>query len=104
MLINPVSWFLLYYCAERNCAAIEQTMCQDLVKFMTIDIGYSIQRILPATLKTIYVKSSHSAISGINPINPDFEITENAKYGGYDLCSFLVYDWWVLSSFICPCF
>ncbi|CAH0381764.1 unnamed protein product [Bemisia tabaci] len=77
---------------KRNCAAIEQTMCQDLVKFMTIDIGYSIQRILPATLKTIYVKSSHSAISGINPINPDFEITENAKYGGYDLCSFLVYD------------
>ncbi|XP_075225444.1 putative ATP-dependent RNA helicase DHX34 [Lycorma delicatula] len=82
---------------EKDCYKIEQTLSDGLVVLMNCEIVYSIKRLLPADLKTIYIGPSVEndedfVVEEINPIIPYFKIIKDNVIGGLQLSPYLVYN------------
>lgn len=73
---------------------IEEELWRKLIDFMSVNISYTIKRLLPADLKTIY---NHQPLQDstfkINPFAKDYEVSPNFEKGGLNVCENVVYNW-----------
>lgn len=61
---------------------------------MHTNIPYTIKRLLPADLKTIYVGSrNNDVIIEPNPFQSDFKSTPNVAKGGIYVTETITYNW-----------
>ncbi|XP_075158429.1 putative ATP-dependent RNA helicase DHX34 isoform X2 [Haematobia irritans] len=73
---------------------LEEDLWYDLVKLMSINVAYTIKRLLPADLKTLYTHRPLENIQGckINPFAKDFSPTPNTEKGGINICENVVFN------------
>ncbi|XP_023158361.1 probable ATP-dependent RNA helicase DHX34 [Ceratitis capitata] len=71
----------------------EAELWESLIDFMSANVSYTIKRLLPADLKSLY---THERLSNfekfdINPFAGDYEITHNEQKGGINVAENVVY-------------
>lgn len=94
--------FLLFTIAEseieRNISGLEfDDLERDLVRYMSSEVFFTIKRLLPADLKSLYKLPDCEDYSQIilnpNPLSDDFECIVNSVKGGVFLTENLTYGW-----------
>ncbi|XP_037036273.1 probable ATP-dependent RNA helicase DHX34 isoform X2 [Bradysia coprophila] len=73
---------------------IERELWHNLATYMNSEIPYTIKRLLPADLKTLYDTSSipeSDLLDGVNPFANDFKCTVNSNKGGIFLTENICY-------------
>ena len=78
---------------DANPADIEEELCYELTDFMNTSIPYSIKRLLPADLKSIYVFEGNGELIDPNPFDPEFQCVPHEKKGGVRLTKSITYNW-----------
>lgn len=97
---------------KKNVSAarrLEMELWHDLAQFMNTDVVYTLKRLLPADLKTMYVRTDGDPITvDPNPFAVDFAVSANETNGGVWLTEHICYgcvhetDWSVqLADEIC---
>ncbi|EZA50758.1 putative ATP-dependent RNA helicase DHX34 [Ooceraea biroi] len=72
---------------------IEQSLTQELIEYMYTTVPYTIKRLLPADLKTIYVgNDNNDANIEPNPFQSDFSSTPNITKGGVHVTDNVTYN------------
>ncbi|CAL7944803.1 unnamed protein product [Xylocopa violacea] len=72
---------------------IEYSLTQDLISYMHTTVPYTLKRLLPADLKTIYVGNGENNIPiDPNPFQPDFVILPNSVKGGVYVTNVVTYN------------
>ncbi|XP_020296312.1 probable ATP-dependent RNA helicase DHX34 isoform X2 [Pseudomyrmex gracilis] len=72
---------------------IEQSLTQELIEYMHTTVPYTIKRLLPADLKTIYVRDGNNDMSvEPNPFHPDFKSVPNVIKGGVYVTDSITYN------------
>ena len=89
---------------EDKATRLQKDLHYDLISFTQSQILYTIKRLLAADLKNLYVGAEYQVdeedrTSTINPIWPQFQPTPHPTKGGLQMSEFLVYAWYVISSF-----
>lgn len=73
---------------------IREDLWDDLIKFTSLNITYSIKKLLPADLKNLY---NHEELNldkfTINPFAEDFVVSQNNEKGGLQVAENVVYGW-----------
>lgn len=74
---------------------LEEDLWHDLIKLMSINVAYTIKRLLPADEKNLYTHKPLEAINGhqINPFAKDFVPTPNTEKGGINISDNIIYNW-----------
>ncbi|TDG41279.1 hypothetical protein AWZ03_012294 [Drosophila navojoa] len=70
------------------------SLWSDLLDFMSLDVAYSIKRLLPADQKTLYTRSPPTyrlASLTSNPFAADFPLSVNEEKGGLNVSEHVVY-------------
>ncbi|KAM8720918.1 hypothetical protein ACLKA7_006889 [Drosophila subpalustris] len=72
------------------------TLWHDLLDYMSLDDVYSIKRLLPADLKTLYTRCApperlQQLLSTRNPFAADFPLSVNSEKGGFNVSEHVVY-------------
>lgn len=79
---------------KQDFSEIEFTLTQELIEYMHTTVPYTIKRLLPADLKTIYVGNGNNNMSiNLNPFQPDFTIVPNPIKGGVHVTNIITYNW-----------
>uniref|UniRef100_A0A1I8NLN9 ATP-dependent RNA helicase DHX34 n=1 Tax=Stomoxys calcitrans TaxID=35570 RepID=A0A1I8NLN9_STOCA len=73
---------------------LEDDLWHDLIKLMSLNVAYTIKRLLPADLKNLY---THKPLENIhnckrNPFANDFTLTPNTEKGGVNISENVVYN------------
>lgn len=78
----------------RRDKQIREDLWDDLIKFTSLNVTYSVKKLLPADLKTLY---NHKELNvekfTINPFADDFVVTQNTQKGGLQVAENVVYGW-----------
>lgn len=69
----------------------DDTLWHDLLDFMSLEVVYSIRRLLPADLKTLYTRCPPTLQFEVNPFAADYALSVNEEKGGYNVCEHVVY-------------
>ncbi|XP_066590433.1 probable ATP-dependent RNA helicase DHX34 [Prorops nasuta] len=70
----------------------EEDLTRDLIQYMHTTVPYTIKRLLPADLKTIYVgRGENNSLINPNPFQSDFQYIPNEKKGGVLLTNNITY-------------
>ncbi|XP_011135591.1 probable ATP-dependent RNA helicase DHX34 [Harpegnathos saltator] len=78
---------------KQDFSKIEQSLTRKLIEYMNTTIPYTIKRLLPADLKTIYVGNKNNNISiEPNPFKSDFKSTPNVVKGGIYVTENITYN------------
>lgn len=75
---------------------LEEDLWHNLIEFMSANVSYTIKRLLPADLKSIYTQKPLENADEkfkINPFAKDYKITPNPEKGGINVCENVVYNW-----------
>lgn len=67
------------------------TLWHDLLDFISLEVVYSIKRLLPADLKTLYTRCPPALHFEANPFAADYELSVNGEKGGLNVCEHVVY-------------
>ncbi|KAH8396464.1 hypothetical protein KR222_010680, partial [Zaprionus bogoriensis] len=67
------------------------TLWQQLLDFMGLEPVYSIKRLLPADLKTLYTHRAPALQLEGNPFAEDYALSVNSEKGGLNVCEHVVY-------------
>lgn len=82
---------------EKSSAAakkLEQELSSDLPQFMHTEIVYTLQRLLPADLKVMYVGPGRNEDRITpNPFCSDWECTPHPTKGGVRVSPFITFNW-----------
>ena len=79
---------------NQDFSEFEYTLTQELIEYMHTVVPYTLKRLLPADLKTIYVESSENNISiDPNPFQSDFVAIPNVIKGGVHVTNTITYNW-----------
>ncbi|XP_076646959.1 putative ATP-dependent RNA helicase DHX34 [Halictus rubicundus] len=72
---------------------IEYTLTQELIEYMHTTIPYTIKRLLPADLKTMYVGREENIVTiDPNPFQSDFVAVPNSIKGGVQVSNVITYN------------
>ncbi|XP_073829965.1 probable ATP-dependent RNA helicase DHX34 [Musca autumnalis] len=73
---------------------LQEDLWYDLIKFMSLNVAYTIKRLLPADLKNLYNHKPLEDINGctINPFAKDYEMTANMEKGGINISENYIYN------------
>ncbi|XP_058801679.1 probable ATP-dependent RNA helicase DHX34 [Phymastichus coffea] len=78
---------------KENIEEIEYELNKGLVEFMHTSVPYTVNRLLVAHLKNIYVRGDqNSTIINTNPFSTDFEVVPHEKKGGIRLTKQITYN------------
>ncbi|KAG7203421.1 hypothetical protein KM043_013488 [Ampulex compressa] len=78
---------------KQNFSEIEYDLTHDLIEYMHTTIPYTIKRLLPADLKTIYVgNGGNNVCINSNPFDADFEVVTNNIKGGCYVTDNITYN------------
>ena len=78
---------------KKDFSEIEYTLTQELIEYMHTTIPYTVKRLLPADLKTIYVGRGENDVSiNPNPFQPDFPVIANSIKGGVRVTNIVTYN------------
>ncbi|XP_012137254.2 putative ATP-dependent RNA helicase DHX34 isoform X1 [Megachile rotundata] len=78
---------------KQDFSEIEYTLTQELIDYMHTTIPYTLKRLLPADLKTIYTGSNENNISiDSNPFQSDFVVIPNLIKGGVYVTNIITYN------------
>nr|XP_034176312.1 probable ATP-dependent RNA helicase DHX34 isoform X2 [Osmia lignaria] len=78
---------------KQDFSEIEYTLTQELIDYMHTTVPYTLKRLLPADLKTIYVGSTDNNVSiDPNPFQSDFQVISNSTKGGVHLTNTITYN------------
>ena len=78
---------------KKDFSEIEYTLTRELIEYMHTTIPYTVKRLLPADLKTIYVGSGENDMSiNPNPFQPDFPVIANSIKGGARVTNIVTYN------------
>lgn len=69
----------------------DDTLWHDLLDFMSLEVVYSIRRLLPADLKTLYTRCPPTLQFEVNPFAADYALSVNQEKGGFNVCEHVVY-------------
>lgn len=74
---------------------LQEDLWYDLIKFMSLNVAYTIKRLLPADLKNLYNHQPLEDINNckINPFAKDYEMTPNTEKGGINIAENYIYNW-----------
>jgi hypothetical protein len=82
---------------EKSSAAakkLEQELSSELPQFMHTEIVYTLQRLLPADIKVIYVgPGENEDVITPNPFCSDWECTTHPDKGGVQVTPYITYNW-----------
>lgn len=83
---------------QTDCERLEQDLWQNLANFMNTEVFYTIKRLLPADLKTLYTGIEDETSNIIMPPNPnpfasDFESVQNCTKGGFYVTENITLGW-----------
>lgn len=77
-----------------DTSRVEYELNQGLIQFMHTTVPYTLKRLLPADLKTIYVgRGGNNVEVKPNPFQMDFQAEENNVKGGVRLTNNINYNW-----------
>lgn len=74
----------------------EEDLWHKLIDFMSVNVAYTIKRLLPADLKNIYTHKCSEDLEEkfkTNPFAEDYNVTRNMEKGGINICENVVYNW-----------
>lgn len=78
---------------KQDFSEIEYTLTQELIDYMHTTIPYTLKRLLPADLKTMYTGSNENNISiDPNPFQSDFAVIPNLIKGGVYVTNIITYN------------
>lgn len=75
---------------------IEEDLWHKLIDLMSVNIAYTIKRLLPADLKTIYTHKPLPDLETkfqVNPFTEEYKVSANFEKGGINVCENVVYNW-----------
>lgn len=79
---------------SRRDKHIREDLWDDLIKFTSLNVTYSVKKLLPADLKTLYNHSDFNVAKfTINPFAEDFVVSQNTQKGGLQVAENVVYGW-----------
>lgn len=80
---------------EKRSKDEECELWESLIDFMSVNISYTMKRLLPADLKSLYTheRLSNSEAFSINPFASDYAVNENDEKGGINVAENVVYGW-----------
>ncbi|XP_060821777.1 probable ATP-dependent RNA helicase DHX34 [Bombus pascuorum] len=78
---------------NQDFSEFEYTLTQDLIEYMHTTVPYTLKRLLPADLKTIYVGcGENSILIDPNPFQSDFVVIPNSIKGGVHVTNTITYN------------
>lgn len=78
----------------RRDKQIREDLWDDLIKFTSLNLTYSVKKLLPADLKNLYNhKEFDVGAFTINPFAEDFTVSQNNEKGGLQVAENVVYGW-----------
>lgn len=78
---------------NQDFSEFEYTLTQDLIEYMHTTVPYTLKRLLPADLKTIYVGcGENSILIDPNPFQSDFVVIPNSIKGGVRVTNTITYN------------
>ncbi|OAD52775.1 putative ATP-dependent RNA helicase DHX34 [Eufriesea mexicana] len=78
---------------KHDFSEFEYTLTQELIEYMHTTVPYTLKRLLPADLKTIYVgNSENSTLISPNPFQLDFIVIPNSIKGGVRVTNIITYN------------
>lgn len=77
--------------AATSASDHNDTLWHDLLDFMSLEVVYSIKRLLPADLKTLYTHCPPAVQFEANPFAADYALSVNSEKGGLNVCEHVVY-------------
>ncbi|XP_017888997.1 probable ATP-dependent RNA helicase DHX34 [Ceratina calcarata] len=78
---------------KQDFSEIEYSLTQELIEYMHTTVPYTLKRLLPADLKTIYVgNDENKAVVDPNPFQSDFEIIPHPMKGGVRVTNAITYN------------
>lgn len=83
---------------ELNSKKLEADLWENLALYMNSEVGYTIKRLLPGDLKTLYVGEEQSIEDLLaqfkpNPFNDELECVPNVNKGGIYITENILYSW-----------
>lgn len=79
---------------SEDARQMEGELSHDLIQFMHTTVPYTVKRLLPADLKTIYVgRGENETEINPNPFQSDFSSFPNMTKGGVWLTQNITYNW-----------
>jgi hypothetical protein len=83
------------YVLEKSNRRAEHKLSEEMIRFMNVEIGYTVKRLLAADQKIMYAGPSGDKVSftGPNPFSDEWQVCEDDKYGGLRMSPYLTYDW-----------
>lgn len=79
---------------SKRSKEIREDLWDDLIKFTSLNVTYSVKKLLPADLKSLYNHREFDlAKFTINPFVESFEVTQNTQKGGLQVADNIVYGW-----------
>jgi hypothetical protein len=77
-----------------GAAKLEREVFSDLVKFLQTEVVYSLQRLLAADMKIMYVGESANVITvDPNPLQASYPCSPHPSKGGIRLTPNITYNW-----------
>jgi ATP-dependent RNA helicase DHX34 len=79
----------------KNTEELEYELWQNLANYMNTEVCYTVKRLLPADMKTIYVGPFENVdlILDPNPFADDFQCLANSSKGGVYITENIIYGW-----------
>lgn len=74
----------------------ESELWESLIDFISANVSYTIKRLLPADLKSLYTHeklSNFEAFDDVNPFAADYAVSHNEEKGGINVLENVVYGW-----------
>lgn len=83
---------------ELNSKKLETELWENLALYMNSEVGYTIKRLLPGDLKTLYVGEDQNTDELLaqfkpNPFGEEFECVPSLNKGGIHITENILYSW-----------
>lgn len=79
---------------RQDFSAVERSLTRELIEYMYTTLPYTIKRLLPADLKSVYVGAGNNDASvQPNPFQADYSSAPNAAKGGVHVTGNVTYNW-----------
>lgn len=83
---------------DLNSKKLEAELWENLAVYMNSEVGYTLKRLLPGDLKTLYVGQEQNIEDLLvqlkpNPFNDEFECVPNVNKGGIYITENILYSW-----------
>ncbi|XP_053949579.1 probable ATP-dependent RNA helicase DHX34 [Anastrepha ludens] len=78
---------------EKRTKDEEAELWESLIDYMSANVSYTVKRLLPADLKTLYTheKLGNFEMFSVNPFAPNYAISQNEEKGGINVAENVVY-------------